>query len=100
MLAFFKTIKETQDKYFCFLLDCGRNITTVNGKLQYVNTTDYMSSAVESCEAGYRVQGNVRNNSVVEQKIVCAENGLWNITGCERKGKIFRRLIDTIYKCP
>jgi len=59
-----------------------------------------MSSAVESCEAGYRVKGNVRNNSVVEHKIVCAENGLWNITGCERKGKVIPLLTDTICKCP
>jgi len=47
-----------------------------------------MSSAVEACDLGYRTKGNVRNNSVVQQTIVCVENGLWNITGCERKGKL------------
>jgi len=47
-----------------------------------------MSTAIESCETGYRVRGNARNNGVVKQTLVCGENGLWNITGCERKGKV------------
>jgi len=47
-----------------------------------------MSSAVESCDTGYRVRGNVGDNNIVQQNIVCTENGLWNITGCERKGKV------------
>jgi len=81
-------MKSTQYNNISFLLDCGRNITTVNGKIKYETATDYMSSAVESCDAGYRVRGNVRDNSIFQQNIVCTENGLWNITGCERKGKV------------
>jgi len=79
-----------------FLLDCGRNITTVNSRLQYPNTTDYMSSAIETCETGYRVRGNIRDNYVVQQALVCGENGLWNITGCERKGKVCPLLLTNM----
>ena len=49
-----------------------------------------MSIAEEICNPGYRVKGNVRGNTVVKQTILCEENGLWNITGCERKGLLCR----------
>jgi len=57
-----------------------------------------MSSAVESCNKGYRVKGKVSNNSVDNQTIVCGENGLWNITGCEIKGRLVPFLKVLMFK--